>query len=444
MENGRKTLRQLFVPICLETLFQMLSGMVDTLMLSSVGDDAVGAVGTANTYISIFIITFSIISSGMVAVMTQYIGADKVGVAYQARQVGLAFNGAIGVVLSVLLFCFSGQVVTAVGIAPQLKEYASTYFRIVGGGCILNAMIPIFSSYLRAFGYTKNPLVGTITGNIVNLILNSVFLFGFNMGVAGVAIATVISRIVNLLMVAGASARLIKAKDAPERIPNREVFRNIIRVGLPSAMETGLYNLAMTLMIRFLNQMDAEGINVTARSYTTQFTNLAYCAGAALAQANAIMTGWRIGAGEYDACDRGTRKAAVTGIIIATVVESVFALSSGFLMRLFTDDPQMISLVGKLLAIDIVLEIGRVTNLVYGNALKTSGDAIFPTIIGAVFMYLCTVGGTWFFGIHLGLLVVGAYIGLASDECVRAVFMYLRWRSGKWREKTFIRQEDRV
>ena len=86
MEQRRKNLTQLFIPICLETLLYMLSGMVDTLMLSSVNDQAVGAVGTANTYIGIFIIMFSVISSGMVAVMTQNIGAGRPGVAYQARQ----------------------------------------------------------------------------------------------------------------------------------------------------------------------------------------------------------------------------------------------------------------------------------------------------------------------------------------------------------------------
>ena len=66
-------------------------------------------------------------------------------------------------------------------------------------------------------------------------------------------------------------------------------------------------------------------------------------------------------------------------------------------------------------AIDIALETGRVTNLVYGQALKTSGDAIFPTIIGAIFMYLCMVGGTYFFGIHLGLLVADCCRGLIRN-----------------------------
>ncbi len=408
-------------------------------MLSSVGDQAVGAIGTANTYIGVFIIMFSIVSSGMIAVMTQYIGAGKVGVAYQARQLGLVFNAIIGVLLSVFLFLFSGEILEVVGVAPLLMGYAKTYLRIVGGCCFLNALIPIFSSYLRAFGYTRQPLAATICANLMNLVLNAVFLFVCGWGVAGVALATVISRAVNLMIGIVLSTRLIHAGQDPERQKNGQVFRQIIRVGLPAACETALYNIAMTLTIRFLNQMDSEGVNVTARAYASQITNFAYCVGAALSQANAILTGWRIGEQDFDACDKGTRRAAQIAVLVAIILESLFAILGRTIMRLFTDDPEMIVLVQKLLAIDIVLEIGRATNLVYGQALKTSGDAIFPTVIGAIFMYLCMVGGTWFFGIHLGLLAVGAYIGMASDECVRAVCMYLRWKSGRWQTKGFIK-----
>lgn len=439
MRDSTKSFTKLYIPIALETLCYMLAGMVDTVMLSTVGDSAVGAVGTANTYINVFIILFHIVSSGMIAVMTQYIGAKRVGVAYQARQLGAVFNLVLGVLLSVFLFAFSGNILDLVGVAPLLQEYAGTYLKIVGGFCFLNALIPVFSSYLRAFGYTRQPLIATLVSNVVNLCLNAVFLFGFHAGVAGVAAATVISRILNLGIIIVAAGLLVKAKDDPERLPNKEVFTQIIKVGLPSALETALYNVAMTLTIRFLNQMDEAGVNVTARAYAAQIANFSYCAGAALAQANAIMTGWRIGEGDYEACDKGTKKAVCIGICVAAGLEGIFALSSDYLVGLFTDDPQMIALVGKLLAIDIVLEVGRVTNLVFGQALKTSGDALFTTIIGVVFMYLCMVGGSWFFGIHLNLLAVGAYIGLACDECVRAVCMFLRWQSGKWRTKGFIR-----
>lgn len=438
MAVERKTLAQLSVPICLETLFYMLSGMVDTLMLSSVSDQAVGAVGTANTYIGVFIVMFGIISSGMVAVMSQNIGAGRPGIAYQARQLGMIFNAVIGILMSAVLAVFSGGILRMVSIAPALFEPAETYLKIVGGTCFLNALIPIFSSYLRVFGYTKHSLIGTIVGNILNIILNSVFLYVFHRGVLGVAVATVISRIVNLIIVAIMGAVLIKAKQSPERISPQKILAQIVKIGFPSALEIALYNVAMTFIVRFMNQMDANGMNVTARSYAMQIADFSYCAGAALAQANAIMTGWRIGAKELEECDRGTRKAVIYGLVTATCFSVTFALSGRFIVHIFTDNTQMISLVVKLLIIDIFLEFGRVTNLVYSQALKTSGDALFPVIMGAIFMYLFAVGGTYFLGIHMGLLAVGAYIAMAGDECARAVGMVLRWKSGKWKSKSLV------
>ena len=438
MAVERKTLTQLSVPICLETLFYMLSGMVDTLMLSSVGDQAVGAVGTANTYIGVFIIMFGVISSGMIAVMSQNIGAGRPGIAYQARQLGLLFNASTGILMSVILAFCSGRILKVVSIAPALLEPAETYLKIVGGACFLNALIPIFSSYLRVFGYTKHSLIGTIVGNAVNIIFNSVFLFVFKWGVMGVAVATVISKVVNLIIVAAMGAVLIKAKQSPERIQPRKILAQIIKIGFPSALETALYNVAMTFIVRFMNQMDTDGMNVTARSYTMQIANFSYCIGAALAQANAIMTGWRIGAKEFEECDRGTAKAAIFGLITATCFSVTFAISGRFIVHIFTDDIQMVDLVVKLLIVDVFLEFGRVTNLVYGQALKTSGDAVFPVIMGAVFMYLFAVGGTYFLGIHMGLQAVGAYIAMAGDECARAVGMVLRWKSGKWKSKSLV------
>ena len=102
LDNRQKGLKQLFFPIFIEVLFFMLVGSIDTLMLSTVGDIKVGAVGAANTYLSVFTISFSVISTGVMAVMTQYIGAGKNGVARQARNLGVIFNGALGGVFSVM------------------------------------------------------------------------------------------------------------------------------------------------------------------------------------------------------------------------------------------------------------------------------------------------------------------------------------------------------
>ena len=429
-----KKLHQLFFPIFFEILFMMLTGAVDTLMLSSVGDQAVGAVGTANTYISIFIIMFSIISSGVMAVMTQYIGAGRPGVARQAMVLGSLFNLSVGAVLTVFLTLGARWILQTVGIAAQLLEDAQTYMQVVGLFCICNALCPIFSGFLRSFGHASPTLAATVTANLANLALNALFLYGFHWGVWGVALATGISRLLNLFWLMGATFRRIRVEKDPCPPKNSQLLGQIIRVGLPAAMETSLYNLAITLVIRFLNQMDNTGMQATARSYAMQITNFSYSAGAALAHANAILAGWRIGAGQLEACSRGTRKAALIGVLIGAGSATVFALLGKPLVGLFTDDPAMIQLVSILLSIDIALEVGRVLNLVYGVALKTSGDAVFPMVIAVVFAFLCAAGGTWFFGIHLGWLAVGAYVAMALDECVRAVCMVLRWKSGEWKK----------
>ena len=433
MSSERKKLHQLFFPIFFEILCSILVGAVDTLMLSSEGDQAVGAVGTANTYISIFVIMFSIITAGMVAVMTQYIGANRPGVARQALRLGLGFNLTVGVGITGILVGFAQPILEGVGIASQLLPMAKTYLQTVGAFCICNALTPIFSSYLRSFGHTAPTLWATLTANAVNIVLNALFLFVLHWGVFGVALATGISRVANLGWVYFAARRRIRPVRDDALPRNREILGKIIRVGFPAAMETILYNLAITIVISLLNGMDDTGMQATARAYAQQIANFSFCAGAALAQANAITVGWRIGAGELDRCDRDTRRVALIGIALGVASAGIFALFARPILGLFTDDPQMVRLVSMLLVVDIVLEIGRMSNLVFGFALKTSGDAVYPMLVAVVFAFLCAAGGTWLFGVKLGWLAVGAYVGMALDECVRAIFLYLRWRRGCWR-----------
>lgn len=435
-----KSLMQLFIPIGLETLLYMLAGMVDTLMLSSISDYAVGAVGTANTYINMFILMFAIVSTGMMAVMTQNIGANKNGVAYQAKNIGFVFNLFLGALLSIFLFFGSKWLLVMIGISDALENDATVYMKIVGSTCFINALIPILSGYLRAFGFTKYPLYATILGNIMNLVLNSIFLFCFKLGVAGVAFATVISKTSNLLLLFILSMKLIntKTEEFSHRVESKLLVKQIFKIGFPSAMENLNYNFAVTLAIRFLNQMDGFGFNVTARSYAAQIANFTLVVGASLAQANAIRVGWKIGRKEYESCSRETKKALYLGILISTIVGCLIAIFSPFFLPKLTNDTEMVKIVTKLLWLDVILEFGRVTNLIYGSALKTCGDALFPVMLGVCFMILGIAGGTYLFGICAGLLVTGCYIALTCDECLRGIGMFLRWKSGRWQGKVLV------
>lgn len=442
--NGKdQKLFTLFLPIFAETFLLMLSGMVDTLMLSSVSDEAVGAVGTSNSYLGIFFILFAIISSGLIAVMTQYIGAGKKGIAYQARRLALILNGALGLVLSLLLGFLAEYIINWLGVAAALRTYAITYLRIVGAGCLLNAVTPVFSSYLRAFDKTKFSLIAALTGNAVNLILNALFIFVWHLDVTGVAIATIIGKVVTLGMCIVFGHVLIQGRQYEERMEPKKLLKQIIRIGLPAAAESAFYSASMAVVTAFLNQMDKAGFNATARTYASQITNFGYCAAVAFAQANVIINGWRIGEGKLKECYPSTNKAGLFGIAVGIGVELLLASFSVLYMPLFTKDASMVNVVQIVLFIDVALEVGRATNLVYGMALKSAGDSVFPSYVAVIFNALCAIGATYLFGIVLGLGVVGAYIGLTMDECFRAVFLFVRYQKGKWESKVLIKEESR-
>ncbi len=438
MPNKKIRLMPLFLPIFAELLFTMLTGVVDTFMLASESDQAVGAVGTANTYIGVFLVMFTIVSSGMLAVMTQYIGAKRPGVARQALRLGLLVNAVVGLAVVVLLCFCAGLILDMMGIAEDLRENAMIYMQTVGAFSLCSALIPIYSSYLRAFGHTSTTLVATVLANITNIALNALFLYVFDMGVFGIALATGISRLINLLWVWFEAHRHRQPVTDERPVRNSEILGKILRVGFPGAMESMLYNMAIMIVISLLNRMDSTGVQAIARAYTAQIANFSMCAGCALAQANAIIVGWRIGAGELEQCDRETRVNALVSIGISGAAAGVFALFSRPVLTLFTRDAGIVEIVSVLLIVEIALEIGRAVNMTFGCALKASGDATYPMVIGIIFMFLCAAGGTWYFGVHLGWLAVGAYVGMALDECVRAVFMFLRWHKGVWKTKNLI------
>ena len=152
MAAERKTLTQLSVPICLETLFYMLSGMVDTLMLSSVSDQAVGAVGTANTYISVFIIMFGVISSGMIAVMSQNIGAGKDDRAYKTLQYATMIAVSFGLVVAVCMQFISNPVVGIFTNDVFVIKMGSQYIRSYIWDCMIAGIHFSFSGYFCAYG----------------------------------------------------------------------------------------------------------------------------------------------------------------------------------------------------------------------------------------------------------------------------------------------------
>ena len=444
LKSKHHRLFMLFIPIFIETFLLMLCGMVDSFMVSRISDDAVGAIGTANSYFNMLFLVFAVISNGLLSVMSQYIGANKKGVAFQARQLAIVLNFVLGVGFS-LFFGFGAKwMVDTLEVSEALRRDTAIYLRIVGVGCILDALIPVFSNYLRAFNKTKYTLFAAMTGNAINLILDGIFLFVLKWGVMGAAIATIVSKAIILMMCFLFGHFLVHGLRFKERESRKEVAMQIFRIGLPSAVEAAGYSLALAVIMTLLNRMDPNGFNVNARSYAYQIAYFSFAVAFALAQANVILCGWQIGEGRIKDCYSSTLKAATVSIISCVVVATVLAVASFGYLNLLTPDKELARVIRIILFIDIGVELGRAANLVYDNTLKSTGDSLFPMCVSVPITLVTTIGGTYLFGFVLQMGVVGAYISLAIDEIIRGVIMIFRWRSGKWEKKVIIKKSKKI
>ena len=442
LKGKHRRLFLLFIPIFIETFLLMLSGMVDSFMVSKISDDAVGAIGTANTYFNMLFLVFAVISNGLLSVVSQYIGAGKKGVAFQARQLAIILNLTLGISFS-LFFGFGAKwMVDVLGVSEALKRDTAIYLRIVGVGCILDALIPVFSNYLRAFDKTRYTLYAALIGNVINLVLDAIFLFVFKWGVMGAAIATVIGKTVTLTLGLIFGHFLIHGLRFTEREPRKKIILQILRIGLPSAIEAAGYSFAIAAVMTLLNRMDPNGFNANVRSYAYQISTFSFAIAFALAQANVILCGWQIGEGKIKDCYSSTFKSAIISIASCIIVGLLLALGSFGYLGFLTSDKTLAKTITIVLFIDIGVEIGRAANLVYDNTLKSTGDSLFPMYISLPITLITTIGGTYLFGFALKMGVIGAYIGLVIDEIIRGVIMFIRWRSGKWEKKIIVKKEQ--
>lgn len=441
MEEKRRSLIRLFIPIYLETLLLMASGIVDTLMLSSV-PNGVGAAGTANSYIGMFFILMTVVSCGTMAVMTQNIGAGRPGAAAQARKIALICNAIVGLLVTATLHFLAEPLLKGLNTAPALLSSATSYMRIVAIGYFFDAITTILSAYLRAFNRYREPFIAILSGNILNIGLNALFLFGFGWGITGVASATVIGKVVTFVLIIVFAHFAVRAKEFKDRADYKTLLKQILRIGFPAAIESISYSVAMAVVVGFVNQMDPDGFNATAKAYASQISFFSYCASFALAQANCFFVGWRIGANQMEECHKGTVKVGLIAIAAGVGCQLILALVGRFIAGTFTTDEALIRVIVYALFIDIGLEVGRAANMVFGQALKTSGYSLVPSLCSVAFNALAATGGTYLFGLVLGWGVLGCMFALALDECGRAVLLFCIWQSRRWEKSAVVKRDE--
>lgn len=427
-------------PIFIETLLFMLLGFVDVFVLSKYDDLAASSVNTANQAISITTIVFTVISTASAVLISQYLGAKKRENASRIAALSITFHLVFGVLISLVFVLFSGPILSFIGAEGTVLEFASQYLSIVGGFIFLQALLSSMSVIIRNHGMTQISMYVTLGMNIMNTALDVIFvlgLFGFpKMGVMGVAVATTFSRIVGTVVLA---VVLFKKVEKPsifkllKPFPKEDV-KNIVKIGVPSAFETFLYNISQIVITSIVLNCLTNAELIT-KTYVQNITMFFYIFTVAISQASQIITGHLVGAKELDEVNRRAYRSYLYALAITMGISVLGIIFGRQLMGIFTKDTEVIAMGASLFIINIFLEAGRTTNLVIIGCLRGAGDVYFPTICAVFSMMLVSTLGSYIFAVVLNMGIYGLWIAIAADEVIRGILMLFRWRSGKWRTK---------
>jgi putative MATE family efflux protein len=433
---GRPALLALAWPIFVEQGLRMLIGTVDIFMVSHIGDDAVAGLSVANQVVVLFIISFAFIGIGSSVVITHHLGGrDRAG-ADRISATAIATNFWIGAVVSLLVSLFSTPMLQWMQVPAGPIVYAKPFLALMGGTLFLESMNVSIAATLRAHTHTRDAMLVALGQNILNAAGNCLLLFGLlgfpRLGVVGVAISSVFSRLVScvVLWIVLRRRTHLKLRWRDFFSINGERVRRILHIGLPAAGENISYWIAFMVVTTFIARMGA--LPLATQTYTMNINRWVILISISIGLGTEILIGHLIGAGLFEAAYRELLRSLRIAFGCAIGGMALLSLAAPQLLGLFTSTPAVIVGGTVLIRMGMLLEPGRVFNVVVISSLRATGDARYPLFVGFACMWGLWVPLAWLLGLKLGLGLVGIWISLICDEWTRGLLMYRRWRKWKW------------
>lgn len=423
-------------PIFVEQALRMLIGTVDTIMVSHVSDGAVAALNVSNQVVIVFIMGFNFIGVGASVVVTHCLGAGDGASAGRIGRTAVALNVWLGLAASLAVFVLARPILRLLQLPVELEVYAVPFLTLMGGTLFLEAINIALAATLRAHTHTRDAMLVLAGQNVVNLVGNAVLLFGLfgfpKLGVLGVAVASVISRVLAcgaLWVIARRRVGFRLALPDLWRMP-RDGVRRILRIGLPSVGENICWWLAFITVTSFTSRLGAEAL--ATQAYVMQLLFVVIICSVSLGSGNEIVTGHLVGAGAFEEAYRELLRNLRLGLLIGTTAIGIIALAAPQLLGIFTSDPAIIAGGTLLLRMSVLLEPGRVLNIVVVHTMRATGDTRYPLKLGIIFMWGLWVPLAWLLGLKLGWGLPGIWISMILDEWIRGLLNYRRWSSRRW------------
>ncbi|WP_368659649.1 MATE family efflux transporter (plasmid) [Metabacillus halosaccharovorans] len=437
-DNNKEKIKIILVlalPAVIENFFQTILGFVDTYFVSKIGLAEVSAVGVTNAVLAIYFALFMAIGVAANVRISNFLGAKQVEKARHIAQQSIILAILFGIVTGIITLFFAGPLLKLMGIEANVLEAGKIYFKFVGNPSVFMSLMFVLSAILRGAGDTRAPMKVSILINIVNAILDYVFIFGFwlipDMGVVGAALATVFARLTGslaLLYYIKRSSSLSFKRDFWK--PDKQHMWELATLGGPAAGERLVMRLGQIVYFGFVVTL---GTNVfAAHQIAGNVEVFSYMIGYGFATAATILVGQQIGAGKVDEAKKYAILCTWFGVGSMVILGVLLFLFGSWGGSFFTDEQEVIENIGTALKVSGVFQPFLGALLILTGAFQGANNTKFPMYLTAMGMWVVRTLLVYILGIQFGWGLLGVWVAIGIDITFRAVVLTVQFVRGKW------------
>lgn len=426
-------------PSIVESFFVAFAGLVDSLMVSSLGSYAVAAVGLTTQPKFMGLAMFFAMNVAISALVARRRGEEKPEEANRILSTAVVFIFAAAVIMSIVFVSLAGPIIRFCGSTPETHDSAVAYFRIVMGGMIFNCIQMGINSAQRGVGNTKITMRTNVTSNTVNIIFNYLLInghFGFPaLGIRGAALATVLGTVVASVMSVISILKPEGFISLPYIIKNKvrpalKTLGNLIHVGYSVFFEQVLMRIGFMLTAIMAAKQGTDAM--AAHQVGMNIMGLTFSFGDGLQAAAVALIGRSLGAGDEKLAREYGGICRMFGGVISACLAVVYFFGAGTLMRLFFAEEHIVAIGVGIMRVIIFVVVFQISQVVYMGCLRGAGDTFYTAVASTISVTFIRTAGSYLGGYVFGFGIIGIWLGVLADQISRFVFASIRFKKGEW------------
>lgn len=435
---SNQSLKKLIWPLIVEQILIMIVGMADTMMVSYAGEAAISGVGLVDMVNNLIITVLAAIATGGAVIVSQYIGnQDKEKANFASGQL-MVITAIISTIIMIFCLIFHKVILSLFfgSIEADVMKACIIYFLITALSFPFLGIYNSSSALFRSIEKTKVTMYVSLLMNAINIIGNYIGVIVLGAGVAGVAIPTLISRIVAAVIMFALSLdykNMVYVKMKDIRVIDGNMVRKILQIAIPNGIENGLFTLGRVLVTSIVAMFGTS--QIAANSVAGSIDQIAIVVVNAINLGIVTVVGQCVGANDYNQASYYIKKLMKISYVVTAIIGGIVIIALPWILDLYTLSNEARQLTYLLVIMHNVMAFAlHPTSFVLPNGLRATGDVKYSMYVGIGSMIVFRLGAAILCGIWLNMGIIGVWIAMGTDWLCRSVCFTVRFIRGKWKQ----------